>query len=94
MEALFEEMDVGDTDAIKGKNDGFKYNILGMKEPNYVMQMMVMGGALLTEGCKSVAHVWDNGTTKNSTTPSHMIGISRTAILWIITTISHMQSHP
>ncbi len=56
----FKEMDVGDTNAIKVKFDGFKYNIWGMKEPNYVLQMMAIGGALLTEGCKSAA----NGMTK------------------------------
>ncbi len=50
IEAHFKEMDVGDTNAIKVKFDGFKYNIWGMKEPNYVMQMMAMGGTLLTEG--------------------------------------------
>mmetsp|Transcript_5756 Transcript_5756/g.11762 ORF Transcript_5756/g.11762 Transcript_5756/m.11762 type:complete len:176 (+) Transcript_5756:290-817(+) len=64
MEAHIEEMDVGDTDAIEGKMEGFNYNIWGMKEPNYVMRMMATGGALFTEGCKSVARVWDNGTAK------------------------------
>ncbi len=33
---------------------------------------------------------WQN----NSTIPSHVIGISATAILWMITTISSMWSHP
>ncbi len=64
MESHIKEMDVGDTNAIKGKMDGFKYNIWDLKESNCAIKMMATGGSLFTEGCKSVAHAWDNATAK------------------------------
>ena len=42
-----EGMEVGDTNAIQGVMDGQPYNLWGMKEPDYVIRMMAMGGALL-----------------------------------------------
>lgn len=33
----------GDTDSIKGVSDGITYNLWAMKEPKYVMKMMVTG---------------------------------------------------
>ena len=53
MEAHFEDMNIGDVDAIQGTKDGFSYTIWGMKKPNYVMHMMATGGALIADDtCK------------------------------------------
>ncbi len=38
------------------------YNLWGMKEPNYVMQMMATGGPLGdNETCKETVHYWKDG---------------------------------
>ena len=54
MAAYFESKEVGDVDAVAGEMDGVPYNIWGFKEPNYMMKLMVTGGALVFEGCKEV----------------------------------------
>ena len=52
----FGEVEVGETDAIQGILYDFIYNLLGMKEPNYVMRMMATGGRLLADDtCKDTA---------------------------------------
>ena len=57
------EVEVGDTDAIKGTIDDVIYNIWWMKEPNYVTRMMATGGRLLSnETCKETVRRWkENG---------------------------------
>jgi hypothetical protein len=67
MQQYFEEMDVGDTDAVSGTLDGVPYNIWGMKEPDYVMKMMATGGALLADDtCKEAARTWKEGGVEKS----------------------------
>jgi len=39
-------VNVGDNHAIAGTMDGVTHNLWGMKEPDYVMRMMAMGGPL------------------------------------------------
>jgi len=41
------ELKVGDTLAISGKLDGEEYFFWALKEPSYIMKMMVTGGPLL-----------------------------------------------
>ena len=49
----FREVEVGDIDVIQGTVDDFIYNLWGIKEPNYVMRMMAIGGRLFSnETCK------------------------------------------
>ena len=39
----FREVEVGETYVIQGTVDDFIYNLLGMKDPNYVMRIMATG---------------------------------------------------
>lgn len=67
MQQYFEEMDVGDTDAVSGTLDGIPYNLWGMKEPDYVMRMMATGGALLADDtCKEATRTWKEGGVEKS----------------------------
>ncbi len=53
------EVKVGNVDAITGTLDGFPYFLWGMKEPDYVMHMMAMGGPLgLDDKCKMAKQKW------------------------------------
>jgi len=55
-------VNVGDNHAIAGTMDGVAYNLWGMKEPDYVMRMMAMGGALAVyETCKEALRKWMEG---------------------------------
>ncbi len=56
------EVNVGDVDAISGTQDGTPYFLWGIKEPNYVMQMMVTGGPLSPDNsCKVISRIWKHG---------------------------------
>jgi hypothetical protein len=47
-----------DCHAIQGVMEGVTYNLWGMKEPDYVMQMMATGGPLgVQESCR-MARRW------------------------------------
>ena len=63
MEDHFGGVEVGKTDSIQGTVDDVIYNILGTKEPNYVIRMMATGGRLLADDtCKETAIIWkENG---------------------------------
>jgi hypothetical protein len=42
--------------------DGTTYNLWGMKEPDYVMQMMATGGPLEdNKTCKKTVRYWKDG---------------------------------
>ena len=46
-------------DAISGVQDGTPYFLWGMKQPNYVMRMMAMGGPNTPdETCKKTSRTW------------------------------------
>ena len=48
--------------AIQGVFKGTMYNLRSMKEPDYVMQMMAMGGQLgVNESCQETKHLWNEG---------------------------------
>ena len=50
---FFDGVDVGDNHVIAGKMDSVVYNLWEMKEPDYVMRMMVSSGQLSeNETCK------------------------------------------
>ena len=46
----FTEKKVGETDAIHGELDSIPFYLYGMKEPNYMMQIMVTYGTLEEKG--------------------------------------------
>ncbi len=53
MDARFADKAVGDVDQVTGVMDNVNYKLFGMKEPDYVMKMMVTGGVLETDdSCK------------------------------------------
>jgi hypothetical protein len=55
-------VNVGDNHAIVGTMDGVAYNLWGMKEPDYVMRMMVTGGLLAVfDTCKEALRKWTEG---------------------------------
>ena len=55
----FVEVGVGETDATLGTVDDVIYNLWGMKDPNYFMNMMATGGRLLEdETCKETVRIW------------------------------------
>ncbi len=61
MQQFFDQdrINVGDCNAVQGVMDGTTYNLWGMKEPNYVMWMMAMGGPLGdNETCKETICYW------------------------------------
>ena len=43
----FADKSIGSSDAIKGELDGVPFHIYGMKEPDYVMQIMSTYGTML-----------------------------------------------
>ena len=58
-------VNVGDNHAISGMQDGVVYNLWGMKEPDYVMMMMLSGGPLTAyDTCKEVVRKWMEGGIK------------------------------
>ena len=53
MTEAFADANVGTLMAISGVLDGVKYFLWGLKEPSYMMKMMVTGGPLIAnETCK------------------------------------------
>ena len=54
---------MGETDAILGTVDDIIYNLLEMKEPNYMMSMMATGGHILVDDtCNETVIKWkENG---------------------------------
>ena len=51
--------EIGDVDAIQESLEGVTYNVWAMKEPNYVIKMMVTHGSLVVdESCRSTIHQW------------------------------------
>jgi len=71
MQARFDRpgVNVGDVDAVSGTQDGVPYNLWGMKEPNYVMRMMVTGGPnSADDSCKTATRTWKRGNEEISTT--------------------------
>ena len=59
----FWEVEVGETDAIQGTFDDVIYDLLAIKDPNYVIRMMSTGGGVLAdETCKETVIIWkENG---------------------------------
>ena len=57
----FGEMKVGETYSIQVIVDDVIYNLWGMKEPIYVMMMMMAtGGRLLADdACKDTVRIWN-----------------------------------
>lgn len=43
----FEEKQVGECNSLKGTLDGVRYDLFGMKEPDYVMKLIAMFGGLV-----------------------------------------------
>ena len=64
MEDHFWEVEVGETDAIQGTFDDVIYDLLAIKDPNYVIRMMSTGGGVLAdETCKETVIIWkENGS--------------------------------
>ncbi len=59
MTEAFDEGQVGDSMAISGVLDGVKYFLWGLKEPSYVMKMIVTGGPLISnDTCKMQTRRW------------------------------------
>ena len=57
--AHYEDKEVGEMDAIQGTMDGHPYTIWGMKELDYVMSMMAMGGLLNEDkNCRLTTRTW------------------------------------
>jgi hypothetical protein len=64
-----EGIEVGDCHAIQGVHEGTTYNLWGIKEPEYVMKMMAMGGPLgHNNSCRETVRKWDEGGIKVSCT--------------------------
>jgi hypothetical protein len=64
MQARFDqhEVNVADVDAFLGTQDGTPYFLWGMKEPNYMMQMMATGRQLgPDDSCKVTSCTWKRG---------------------------------
>ncbi len=65
MQSFFNEEGVNDVNnhAISETMDGVPYNLLGMKEPDYVLRTMATGGPLsVLESCKETVQKWmENG---------------------------------
>ena len=49
MDNHLKDIEVDETEAIQGTQDGVTYNIWMMKEPDYVMKMMATGGNLIAD---------------------------------------------
>ena len=57
----FNNKEVGETDAIHGELDGVQFYLYGMKEPDYVMQIMSTYGTLHEKGPEKRRHFTING---------------------------------
>ncbi len=71
MQARFDRpgVNVGDDDAVSGTQDDVPYNLWGMKEPDYVMRMMVTGGANSADDLfKTTTWTWKPGNEEILTT--------------------------
>jgi hypothetical protein len=67
MQQLFDAdgVNVGDNHAIAGRMDEVAYNFWGVKESDYVMRMMSLGGPLAAyETCKEAVRKWKEGRIK------------------------------
>ena len=49
MDSQLQDIEVGETAAIKGIQDGVTYNLWMMKMPDYIMKMMATGGNLIVD---------------------------------------------
>jgi hypothetical protein len=71
-------VNIGDVKAISGTQDGMPYFLWGMKEPDYIMHMMAMGGPMgLMDECKWQSKRGGKGIGMswwNINTCAHMIG--------------------
>jgi hypothetical protein len=94
----YEDKEVGETEAIQGTMDGHPYTIWGMKEPDYVMSMMAMGGLLNEDkNCRLTRQTWaEKGEkkTKVSCTSFLFTGISGIVMLLMTTITTATKSHP
>ena len=57
----FNNKEVRETDAICGELDGVWFYLYGMKEPNYIMQIMLTYGTLHEKGLEKKRHFTING---------------------------------
>ena len=60
--AHFANKEIGDADAISGILDEVPFYILGMKEPDFVMQIMTTYGTMKQLGDQKLQHVMVNGS--------------------------------
>ena len=60
--AHFADKEIGDADAISGILDEVPFYIVGMKEPDYVMQIMTTYGTMKQLGDQKLRHVMVNGS--------------------------------
>ncbi len=57
----FQSNDIRDMDVLAGNLSSVEYFIWGMKEPNYVINIMSTGGDLVIIGCKETHRKWIDG---------------------------------
>ena len=60
--AHFTDKEIGDADAISGILDEIPFYIIGMKEPDYAMQIMTTYGTMKQLGDQKLRHVMVNGS--------------------------------
>ena len=66
----FANKEVGDVNAIHGELDDIPFYIYGMKEPDYVMQLMATYGTLERKGVgKKALHGWRTETSEDFSLP-------------------------
>jgi hypothetical protein len=81
-------VDVGDCHAIQGVMEWTTYNLWGMKEPDYVMQMMATGGLLdANKSCRMASPRWNDGGVNIH---ARLIGNFGIGMQWTITTTCSM----
>jgi hypothetical protein len=62
MDRMFDKQEVGASMAISGQLNGKEYFLWGLKEPSYVMKMMVTGGPLVVnDDCEPQKRYWTEG---------------------------------
>ncbi len=90
------ESEVGTCEAVEGEMEGVHYNFWCMKEREYTMKMMAMGGKLLSDDtCRETSRTWKEAgvdVTKRFWY-SHTIGISSTTMQLMVTTIYAIGFH-
>ena len=60
--AHFADKEIGDADAISRVLDEVPFYVIGMKEPDYVMQIMTTYGTMKQLGDQKLRHVMVNGS--------------------------------